>query len=80
MAAEDQQQFQKMMKEFEDIMAVSFMDIKTTTPKFYHHVDTGDAKPIYQRPRRIPPAHQEYIRKEVQQLLEAGVIKEAVGE
>jgi len=42
-----------------------------------HRIDTGDAKPIREPLRRYPKAHQEIIDKQVECMLEAGIIEEA---
>lgn len=42
-----------------------------------HSVDTGDAKLIQQRPRRVPLALSDEERKAVQQMKEQGVIRES---
>ena len=39
-----------------------------------HSVDTGEAKPVFHPPYRLPPAWQEEVRSEIGNMLEAGVI------
>lgn len=45
-----------------------------------HHIDTGSAKPIAGPPYRTSPAKKELIRKEIDKMLEDGVIEEAESE
>ena len=52
-----------------------FQDIPSRTDKIYHDVDVGDCKPIKQHPYRLNPRKQEYLRKEVQYLLEHDFIE-----
>ena len=39
-----------------------------------HSVDTGDARPVFHPPYRIPPAWQEEVRQEIGDMLDAGII------
>ena len=49
------------------------------TPLVEHHIDTGDARPIKQRPRRQAWAKREVIDREVEKMLEAEVIEPCSG-
>ena len=40
-----------------------------------HTIDTGDAKPVHQRCRRLARAHVKVIREQVKKLSEAGIIR-----
>ena len=40
-----------------------------------HSIDTGDAPPVYHPPYRIPSAWQNQVRREIQTMLDAGVIE-----
>lgn len=53
--------------------------MKTTgrTALYEHSVDTGNAKLIKQRPRRVPLALSDEERMAVQQMKEQGVIRES---
>ena len=66
-------QLQDLLKEYEDIIAISFKDLPDQA-FFTHHIDTGDAKPIKQAPYRLPANYHDFVRKHVQELLESGVI------
>src|ERR1700677_4218564 len=67
------QQIKDLMKEFEDIIAISFADIPKKA-HFTHHIDTGDAKPIKKTPYRIPPAYHDFVRHHIKELLDNGII------
>src|SRR5262249_40773577 len=67
----------KVLDQYRDVIATTFEDIKTNTPRYYHHVDTGDNKPIYQKARPIPPAYHEWLKTELNNMEEAGIIKKA---
>lgn len=76
----DQDQRQKvedLMKEFEDVLSTSFLELRGTDLKYYHNIDTGDIPPIKQRPYRMPPAYREWARKEIEQMEDSGIIKKS---
>ena len=59
----------KLLCENQDVFAISDSDIgKTGLVK--HHINTGDSKPIRQRPRRFPPKEQEEIDRQIQDMLQ----------
>ena len=47
---------------------------------FCHQIRTGDQLPIHQRPYRISPAYGEQVTKELQEMLEEGVIEPSTSE
>ena len=47
---------------------------------FCHQIRTGDQLPIHQRPYRISPAYREQVTKELQEMLEEGVIEPSTSE
>lgn len=47
------------------------------TPLIEHHIDTGDAKPIKQRPHRVSPYVQEKINEEIDRMVSLGIIEKA---
>ena len=47
---------------------------------FCHRIWTGDQLPVHQRPYRIPPAYREQVTKELQEMLEEGVIEPSTSE
>ena len=48
-----------------------------TTNIMRHRINTGDAQPIRQGPRRLPLAKQEKVEKRVRKMLDDGVIEES---
>ena len=42
-----------------------------------HKIDTGDAKPIKQQPRRLPLNKRQDVENEIQRLLDCGIIEES---
>lgn len=66
----------EMLKSYSDIFAkdpdrVGHVDKDIVT----HSIDTGDARPISQGPRRVSPAQRIIIKETIDRLLEAGIIK-----
>ena len=62
-----------MMKEYEDIIAIRHSDLPAET-SIKHHIDTGNYYPLRQRAYRLPPAYEDWVKEEIQQLLEANII------
>ena len=50
---DDQEKLESLLKEFEDKISVGEDDLGRTR-KVYHKIDTGNANPIHQSPRRLP--------------------------
>jgi deoxyuridine 5'-triphosphate nucleotidohydrolase len=73
-----EEQLLKILHQNEGVLATDFRDIHNQEPKYYHEVDTGDTKPIYQKARPIPPAYREWLRAELKEMEEAGIIKQAI--
>ena len=57
--------------EFEEV----FSNQPGNTQVATHSINTGDAKPVYNQPRRVPQAWQAKIREEIHSMLEAEVIE-----
>jgi len=53
---------------------MKFDEIQQTAVLFKHDIDTGEHEPIKQAPRRLPSAHRNWIKEEIQRLLKAGII------
>ena len=63
-----------LLEEYSDIFAASPDDLGQTD-LVTHKIPTGDAAPIRQPPRRIPLGQREEVHREVQNMLEKGVIE-----
>ena len=73
---QQQRKFEQLMKNYEDIFVKSKNELgKTNVVK--HKIDTGNAKPIRQRPYRAIGDKKELIKGEVEKMLEKGVIRKS---
>lgn len=63
-----------MLLEFQDIFALTEEEVGLTD-FVQHNIDTGDARPIKTRPRRLPLAHQALAA--IEEMLKVGTIKPA---
>ena len=66
-----QVQAKALLEEFEDV----FSNEPGNTQLATHSINTGDAKPVYNQPCRVPQAWQAKIREEIHTMLEAEVIE-----
>ena len=69
-----QQQLDILLRTFKD----QFMRDKTTistTPLTQMSIDTGDSDPISQKPYPVTMKHYQWVKEEIDKLLEAGVIR-----
>jgi hypothetical protein len=73
---EEFQKLEKLIAEYDDIFAVDSEDHGRTN-KVYHRIDTGDARPIRQAPRRVPLAKQEEVSEMIEDMQRRGVIEES---
>ena len=62
---------------YQNVFAKSKYDLGRTTI-VQHEIDTGDHPPIKQAPRRMPLAKKEVVRKEVEAMLQNGIIEPSV--
>ena len=69
-------QLKNLMQEFKDV----FNDIPGRTSLVEHKIDVGDAKPIRQRPCRIPWAQRDAVKRELEMMEHHGIIEESVSE
>ena len=66
----------RLINEYSSIFSENDEDIgKTTLLK--HHIDTGNAAPVRQRPRRIPLRLREEVEKQKNKMLRDGIIEES---
>ena len=57
---QQQEQLWRLLAEFKDSFALNESDVGQTH-LVQHEIDTGDARPIRMRPRRLPLARQEAV-------------------
>lgn len=69
-------QLKRLLDEYSDIMAASIHELGRTD-LVEHTIDTGDSKPVRQRPYRNSPKEREEIQKQVNEMLQAKVIRES---
>ena len=74
---QQRQEIQNLLKEHEDVLAVSFAELGKAEVPFLHDIDTGDHPPIKQRPYRIPPAYRTWVQEEINRMLENGIIRKS---
>ena len=74
--AQQSEQLKALLWEFKDTFAADITDVGRT-PLVAHDIDTGDARPIRCRPRRLPLIRQQAAEKEVEEMLRAGVIEQS---
>ncbi len=65
---------EKLLRKHAEVFATSDMDLGRIEV-VQHDINTGDAKPIRQPPRRLPMSQQAECEKEIQNMLEKGVIE-----
>ncbi|XP_035682544.1 uncharacterized protein LOC118419956 [Branchiostoma floridae] len=73
---DDKEKLLDLLVKYEDIVSRSELDVGVTH-KLSHTINTGDACPLRQGPRRESPERKEIIRKELAKLLSLGFIEES---
>nr|VZH97045.1 unnamed protein product [Spirometra erinaceieuropaei] len=68
------EQLKTLLNSFPDLFAWS-TDTIGRTHLIQHTIDTGDAKPVWQPPRRIPLRYREEVNKLLDELLQAKIIQ-----
>ena len=69
-----QQQLDNLLRTFQDQFAKDEMTIGTT-PLTQMSIDTGDSNPVSQKPYPIAMKHYNWVKEEIDKLLEAGAIR-----
>ena len=69
-----QQQLDNLLGTFKDQFAKDKMTIGTT-PLTQMSIDTGDSDPVLQKPYPVAMKHYNWVKEEIDKLLEAGVIR-----
>ena len=72
-----QSQLRDMLMKHVSAFGTSLSDIKTTNV-YEHHIELSDTKPAYKNPYRLPFAHRDIVKSEVEKLLASGIIEPAV--
>ena len=67
-------ELKRLVETFSDIFSKNDSDIGRTS-LMKHHIETGDAKPVKQRPRRIPLKLREEVEKQKDTMLRDGIIE-----
>lgn len=72
--ADQRRQLRELLELFADIFAAKDEDC-THTNLVQHDIDTGDARPIRLRPRRLPFAKRVAAEQKIKEMVEAGIIE-----
>ena len=72
----ERERFFNLLLSYADIFAVSSSDLGRTS-KLQHGINTGNAVPIRQPARRLPPHRQDKVRRLLNEMLEKGVIEQS---
>ena len=73
----DRIKFQSLFRKYRDVFAFS-NDQLGRTSLVQHVIDTGDAMPIKQRPYRTSPECKQEIDRQVEDMLQKGIVQESV--
>ncbi len=57
-----------------DVIANSFEDVGPSTVSVLYHFELTSENPINQKARRMSPSHNDFLRKELERMLTAGII------
>ena len=71
---EQREELWRVLWEFKDIFALTEEEVGLTHLG-QHEIDTGDARPVKTRPRRLPLAHQTAADSAIDEMLSAGIIE-----
>ena len=72
--AKDEADVLKRIVSSSGTVAWSIKDLRPADVPVRHHFDLTDNTPIHHRARRLAPKHNDYVRKEIDDMLEAGII------
>ena len=72
-----QSQLRDMLMKHADSFGNSISDIKGTNV-YEHHIELSDPTPAYKAPYRLPFAHRDIVKSEVDKLLASGIVEPAV--
>ena len=74
---DDRIKFRELFRCYRDVFALADEQLDKTSP-VQHAIDTGDAMPIKQRPYRTSPRCKQEIDRQVDDMLQKGIIRESV--
>ena len=74
MSSSEYQRLTNLISSYSDIFASPNGELGRTD-RIRHTIDTGDARPIKQAPRRLPPCRREVIEQEIDKMLAQGIIE-----
>jgi len=60
----------------QDLFAIGMTDL-VGTDVLYHTIDTGDAEPVRKRPNRQSPEMMKEMKKQVEEIVKAGIVEES---
>ena len=70
-------QLRELLNKHREVFGTDMTDIKQTDV-YEHRIDLHDHTPAYRRPYRLPFAHREIVKKEVDRMLAANIIEPSV--
>ena len=73
---EESQAVAGLLHQHKDVFSLSEQDLGRTN-LVTHNIDTGDARPIKQHPRRTSPSKHAEIERQVEDLLQRGIVKKS---
>ena len=71
-------ELESLLREFEDVISAGDNDLGRTS-MVYHNIDTGDANPICQPPRRLPFHQRGEVRQLLDNMLSRGEVEPSQG-
>ena len=76
LAEEECEEVAKLLHRHKDVFSLSEQDLDRTN-LVTHHIDTGNARPIKQQPRRTSPSKHAEVERQVEDLLGRGIVKKS---
>jgi hypothetical protein len=74
LTSEQGQKFKALLEEFADLFAKDITELGRTD-KVKHRIYTEDIPPIRSRPYTVPPNEQQFIKEEIERMLESNIIQ-----
>ena len=73
LTSDDRESVQRLLCKYSDVFA--FDETLSHTTITTHQINTGTSPPIKQAPRRLPYAHRDEAKRQIDDMLEQGVIR-----